>query len=225
MNLSKLFEMQKALDDHIMNTHPELKGQNNLDWKILALQVELGECANEWRGFKKWSTNQKPRTWKRENCPDCFKKGYWRGNPPKDEEHGVHGLGNHWYYCEKCAGYLVIDRNPLLEEYVDCLHFILSIGLEIEKNYENKLSQIFQKNVQKEEDVINQFHALFMNATSLYVSTVDEYYDFEDMTGIFSELCESFIGLGEMLGFTWEQIEHAYFEKNAMNHARQESGY
>ncbi|GGA31310.1 hypothetical protein GCM10011384_20990 [Psychrobacillus lasiicapitis] len=32
-------------------TKPELRGQNNPDWKILVLQVELGECANEWRGF------------------------------------------------------------------------------------------------------------------------------------------------------------------------------
>ena len=40
MNLSKLFEMQRELDERIMDEHPELKGQNNLDWKILALQVE-----------------------------------------------------------------------------------------------------------------------------------------------------------------------------------------
>lgn len=40
MNLSKLFEEQQKLDEHIMDEHPELKGQNNLDWKILALQVE-----------------------------------------------------------------------------------------------------------------------------------------------------------------------------------------
>lgn len=62
MNLTKLFETQVALDEHIMQEHPELQGQNNLDWKLLALQVELGECANEWRGFKKWSKDQEPRT-------------------------------------------------------------------------------------------------------------------------------------------------------------------
>lgn len=26
-------------------------------------------------------------------------------------------------------------------------------------------------------------------------------------------------------GFTWEQIEAAYFKKNQINHARQENGY
>ncbi|WP_107839521.1 dUTP diphosphatase [Metasolibacillus meyeri] len=47
MNLQKLFEMQAKLDEHIMQQHPELRGQNNLDWKLLALQVELGECVRQ----------------------------------------------------------------------------------------------------------------------------------------------------------------------------------
>lgn len=49
MNLQKLFETQTQLDEHIYTKHPELHGQDNLDWKILALQVELGELANEWK--------------------------------------------------------------------------------------------------------------------------------------------------------------------------------
>jgi dimeric dUTPase (all-alpha-NTP-PPase superfamily) len=53
--------LQSELDSHIMDEHPELKGQDNSDWKVLALLVELGECANEWRGFKKWSKDQDPR--------------------------------------------------------------------------------------------------------------------------------------------------------------------
>jgi len=31
--------------------------------------------------------------------------------------------------------------------------------------------------------------------------------------------------LGRKLGFTWEQVEEAYYTKNKVNHARQESGY
>lgn len=85
-----------------MQEHPELRGQDNLDWKLLALQVELAECANEWRGFKKWSKDQKPRIEVLTNNPDKTDK-----NKP-------------W-----------LIRNLLLEEYVDCLHFILSIGLEL----------------------------------------------------------------------------------------------
>ncbi|MFP7201936.1 dUTP diphosphatase, partial [Lysinibacillus halotolerans] len=93
MNLKKLFEAQRVLDEHIMNEHPELhESESNLDWKLLALQVELGECANEWRGFKKWSNDQKPRTEVLTVNPDKTHK-----NKP-------------W-----------IMRNLLLEEYVDCL--------------------------------------------------------------------------------------------------------
>ncbi|MEG0450360.1 MAG: dUTP diphosphatase, partial [Lysinibacillus sp.] len=75
MNLQKLFEIQAGLDEHILENHPELRDQNNSDWKLLALQVELGECANEWRGFKKWSNNQKPRTKVEYLCVYCHENG------------------------------------------------------------------------------------------------------------------------------------------------------
>lgn len=35
----------------------------------------------------------------------------------------------------------------------------------------------------------------------------------------------NFLSLGEMLGFTWEEIEQAYYDKNKINHQRQENGY
>jgi len=34
-----------------------------------------------------------------------------------------------------------------------------------------------------------------------------------------------FIGLGEMLGFSWKQVEDAYYAKNKINHERQDAGY
>src|SRR5690554_4282011 len=94
MNLSKLFELQRQLDARIEKEHPRQDGEDRLAKKILALMVELGELANEWRGFKFWSEDQEPRT------------ELW------DDRLRFH--------------------NPLLEEYVDCLHFLLSIGLESE---------------------------------------------------------------------------------------------
>src|SRR5206468_12486735 len=113
MNLAKLFEMQKALDERIV-MEKGLEGQDLLPQKILALQVELGECANEWRGFKYWSNNRQQRIKAIER--DFVKE--W------DE----------------------IERNPLLEEYVDCLHFILSIGLSIgaTHDYDYSLSGLWK---------------------------------------------------------------------------------
>lgn len=60
MNLEKMFEMQKELDNRIIK-EKGLEGRDLLPGLILALQVELAECANEWRGFKFWSNDQQPR--------------------------------------------------------------------------------------------------------------------------------------------------------------------
>ncbi|MEK3995657.1 dUTP diphosphatase [Psychrobacillus sp. FSL K6-2365] len=188
MNLAKLFETQRLLDEHILDEHPELKGQNNLDWKILALQVELGECANEWRGFKKWSNDQEPRT----------SGGYDNGRKCT---------------CSECA-----SKNPLLEEYVDCIHFILSIGLEFD-NYPLNLNYEvlgFIEEAWNTKNTIEQFQVVYKNITD-FSSTCDELE--------YIELVSQFLGLGEMLGFTWEQIEQAYYDKNAINHERQATGY
>lgn len=142
MDLTKLFETQAALDEHIMLEHPELRGQNNLDWKLLALQVELGECANEWRGFKKWSTDQKPRTEVLTNNPDKTDK-----NKP-------------W-----------LMRNFLLEEYADVLSFVLSIGNEMQESLDlfgYLLSEKYKQEIRYAEmDVCDQFRKLFRSISLL----------------------------------------------------------
>ena len=81
MNLTKMFKIQKEQDERIVK-EKDLKGVDLLDKKILSLQVELGELANE--------------------LPEVFK-----------------------FWSNKKNNY-----KKALEEYCDCLHFILSIGLE-----------------------------------------------------------------------------------------------
>ena len=51
MDLQKLFSIQKNLDDRILKLH-NLQATPLLPKKLLALQVELGELANETRCFK-----------------------------------------------------------------------------------------------------------------------------------------------------------------------------
>lgn len=173
MNLSRLFKMQQKLDEHIIKEHG-LEGQNLLPEKILALQVELGECANEWRGFKFWSRDREPR------------KMVKRPNRKSTE--------TYWY-------------NPLLEEYVDCLHFILSIGLEL--GADELLKSEIDFTYMAQGDITKIFSTLLRN------DWVNYYFDgFEYFMTLFKEL-----------GFTWEEIEEAYLEKNKENHRRQESGY
>lgn len=182
MNLSKLFEMQRELDEYIEREHPRKPKEDRLAKKVLALLVELGELANEWRGFKFWSYDQKPRT--------KMHKTY----------SSVLGIEKNY-------------SNPLLEEYVDCLHFILSIGLELNIPVIYGTKTKWDELTSDETDITQQFLLVFENVNRL-VHPID-----------WINLFEEFYILGELLGFTWEQIEQAYMSKNAENHARQKNGY
>ncbi len=208
MNLQTLFEMQKTLDERIVKKKG-LEGQNLLSEKILALQVELGELANEWRGFKFWSEHREPIT--EAPCFMCDGEGGYMGcvEAPMIELALVE--------CSECNG-TGQARNPLLEEYVDCLHFILSIGNEFGCSELN-----FIDFSHRESNVTNQFKYVFYT-----ISSIDERLVCKDMSDIketFGYLFGGFLELGEMLGFSWEQIEKAYIEKNQINHERQNNGY
>jgi dimeric dUTPase (all-alpha-NTP-PPase superfamily) len=178
MNLNKLFQIQKELDQKIVDKHG-LHGEDLLPKKILALQVELGELANEARFFKFWSEDQEPRT----------KRGYGLVRPGE------------W-------------RNPLLEEYVDCLHFILSIGNHLGFN------TTFKPYLVKEYTTLEYFEVTFVKISEFVVHQGRKQKEF-----YYGEVFSHFLGLGKSLGFTWGEVEQAYLDKNKVNHARQESGY
>lgn len=208
MNLNKLFELQRKLDEHIVK-EKGLEGQDLLPKKILALQVELGELCNCWRGFKYWSNDQEPRIkdYKQTKCKWCNGSG--------DDGTGV---------CPdcKCEGYVYKEYNPLLEEYVDCLHFILSIGNEVEMNGEMEIRAVNKFDDERINDEIIAFQQIFGNISNIYWGLhYNNTFTWYDYIGLFG----AFIKLGEFFGFTWEQIEKAYLQKNEVNHQRQEDGY
>lgn len=205
MDLQKLFETQRVLDEHIYEKHPELRGQNNLDWKILALQVELGECANEWRGFKKWSNDQEPR-----NHVHAGVCSYCGGTGEDDTE-------EEYFECDMCGGEGEEFANPLLEEYVDCLHFILSIGLELDMILSNSVVA-YPRYHDPVKNITFCFSDLMLQASTLLNAEGDKEIEY-------MSLLSRFFRLGLDLGFTWGEIEQAYYAKNRKNHSRQESGY
>lgn len=212
MSISKLFEVQRKLDERIAR-EKGLEGQNLLDKKILALQVELGELANEWRGFKYWSNDQEPRTTaKCETCDGLGNDIYFTGS----YDNGT--LQECSEPCEYCDGTGDDDsKNPLLEEYVDCLHFILSIGLEL--GMDEVADELDFEYAGR--DIIDCFVDLNSDITDLYYIREND-----DLNSYLHEsLFSKFIRLGELLGFTWDEIEQAYLQKNAENHRRQEVGY
>ncbi|MGK0466508.1 dUTP diphosphatase [Clostridium sp.] len=161
MNLQKLFQMQSTLDNRILTEH-NLEGMNLLYKKILSLQVELGELANETRCFKFWSTKQPS------------------------------------------------SKDITLEEYVDCLHFILSIGIE------KKFTDIILDDKQKTSELFQQFLDIYVNISDFIISSsLDNYLT----------IFKNFLCLGKNLGFSNDDIQNAYFYKNNINHERQDNGY
>lgn len=161
MNLLKLFELQENLDKHITEKH-ELCGEPLLSKKVLALQVELAELANETRCFKFWSNR----------------------NPS--------------------------DKETILEEYVDCLHFILTLGLEKE------FRDIQLEDKELKFDLTAQFLNLYIDINDFVVCSSKDHY---------ITLFEDFLTLGKMFHFTIEEIEEFYYIKNNINHKRQDEGY
>jgi dimeric dUTPase (all-alpha-NTP-PPase superfamily) len=191
MNLTKLFETQKVLRDRIGYNEPD-----RFEKLILALLVEIGECANEYRAWKFWSQDQEPRT-----------RILDKENSRIDK---------------------TVYKNPLLEEYVDGLHFLLEIGLEEFKAYEFLLPVNYSFNDYtpiKEENITKQFNSFFTEIGILNDSLFDRNYDENSVEDAYENAFRTFIGLGEMLGFTWEEIETAYYAKNQINHERQANGY
>jgi dimeric dUTPase (all-alpha-NTP-PPase superfamily) len=202
MNLSKLFGLQRKLDEHIEQEHPRHEGEDRLAKKILALYSELGELLNEWRRFKFWTHDQEPRFGGYCGCDDGYVDIYLG--------HGEVGQK----LCPQCEGEGTLP-NRVLEEFADCFHFLLSIGIEL------NFTDIDVWEV-KEKTTTNQFIECFGRAYNMYIQI--------SVTGevpreMYEHLFAYFIGLGEMLGFSWVEIEQAYLEKNKINHERQESGY
>ncbi|PHC94830.1 dUTPase [Bacillus toyonensis] len=169
MNLTRIFEMQKVLDTRIVKEHG-LEGENLFYNMILALQVEIGELANETRCFKHWS-NKGPS-----------------------------------------------EKEIILMEYVDGLHFTASLGNGIgfnPKKYNSEMLELKAK-VYAASSLVNQFNNVY--------EAVSEFRATQDME-LYEELLYSFLGLGKKLGFTFEEIEQGYCKKNEVNHQRQNNGY
>ncbi|MEC0923955.1 dUTP diphosphatase [Bacillus safensis] len=206
MNLQKMFKMQAELDRRIIR-EKGLEGRDLLPGLILALQVELAECANEWRGFKFWSENQEPNRTGYIDCDVCVDQP---GRYEVIHEGEILSLP-----CPKCEGredVYVGDR--LLEEYVDCLHFFLSIGNTIGvKEY------VPFKLLTLTNDITGFFNSVFR-----LVGKWDRVFLFFEHEQYHVAMYQ-FLQLGEVLGFTSEEIEAAYMEKNEINHKRQQEGY
>lgn len=102
-------------------------------------------------------------------------------------------------------------REKILEEYVDGLHFLISIG--IDKKVKNHIYKGKYDATIYESDIIWLFEQMFI------IPWGDLKKD------DFSLGLEMYLKLGDLLGFSWEDIKEAYVDKNLENHERQNTNY
>ncbi|KGX93407.1 hypothetical protein N781_10150 [Pontibacillus halophilus JSM 076056 = DSM 19796] len=99
----------------------------------------------------------------------------------------------------------------ILEEYVDGIHFILSLGLE--KGY------TFNGGVNEEEpygDLTDSFHEVYRAILSFKEFEGEREYEV---------LFRRYLQVGNRLGFSEDALIQAYKDKNKVNHTRQDQDY
>lgn len=104
-------------------------------------------------------------------------------------------------------------EETILEEYVDGIHFILSLGL----------GGLFQGTVTEWKPNGSRNHDLTAQFLTLY--EVINAYRIRQTPETYRKLFTEYMNLGEMLGFTASKVETAYFDKNKVNYERQQQGY
>ena len=102
------------------------------------------------------------------------------------------------------------DQSVILEEYVDGIHFILSLGLEKGCRY---VSEIIKP---AKMDESGQFNRVYDLCSAFYREPTEENYN---------KLFESYLQLGALLGFDAQGVKDAYLKKNEINYERQNEGY
>lgn len=103
-------------------------------------------------------------------------------------------------------------RKKVLEEYVDGVHFILSLGIEKGYQFTPDSTLITQEQVALTKQFNNVFQAIIAFREE---STQENYH----------ELFRQFLQLGHLLDFSNDDIYQAYIAKNEVNFDRQADGY
>lgn len=102
------------------------------------------------------------------------------------------------------------ERNVILEEFVDGVHFILSLGI---------IAGFDQHKPAFEADAMDQ--------TNQFILVMESVHAFrkEKTKSNYEQLMNQYFALGSLLGFSPNEVEAAYIAKNEVNYERQKSGY
>lgn len=104
------------------------------------------------------------------------------------------------------------ERDVILEEYVDSIHFLLSIGLE--KGWEQETHNWPEG--KNQTDLNAAFLHTYQTIATLQSSPSHEHY---------MAIWKAYAEIARLLGFSTEDVMDAYQKKNEINYERQQSGY
>jgi len=103
----------------------------------------------------------------------------------------------------------VENRKDLLEEYIDTIHFTLSIANDFGYHSHNYIHTC--------EINLNELILNITNIATILPKSREKHH--------IHTLVNQVIQLGYELGFTEEEVIYAYYKKNEINYTRQENGY
>ncbi len=102
-------------------------------------------------------------------------------------------------------------KETVLEEYVDGIHFILSLGLEL-----GYTEGVIPTQSDERLTAVQAFHDVYR--------AIDRVAN-EKEEGAYLNLIECYLELGDRIGLSLNEIDQAYLKKNEVNHNRQDHGY
>lgn len=103
------------------------------------------------------------------------------------------------------------ERHVLLEEYVDSIHFLLSLGIEKHLN-----------SLEKWPSAVNH-----KDLTELFLGTQEKILKFMENHSMsaYQEVWSWYGGIAGALNFSYDEVLEAYIAKNKTNYKRQKEGY
>ena len=101
-------------------------------------------------------------------------------------------------------------KEVVLDEYADGLHFFLSLGICIDsKKYDYEI-------VKPSNDMTDQFLKIYAEISTFASCPSEENYQ---------QAFSSFFNLLPLLGYSYQDLEEAYYKKLGTNYTRQETNY
>ena len=102
------------------------------------------------------------------------------------------------------------EKEIILDEYADGLHFFLSLGIDI------KTSLDTYEIVVPNRELTEQFEKIYKD--------ICDFSKLENDSS-FINAFSSFLSLLPLLGYTWQDLKDAYYKKLDTNYVRQQTNY